>query len=424
MSHDDEHAGDLTALPGGFLLVEIPALVRVSRTAEDVNRLQLVNLASGWSCDATGEVAEAALGILRGAEASGRHRRLLDALGPRSELALALSALADGGAGQRLELTPRNALSLGGFGTLFVELTSACNERCLHCYAGAGPQRRRGLDRLTCEALVDDGAALGFQRLQFTGGDPLLCPFLPDLVARAADLGVGEREIFTNGIALSAQLLARLRPSRPSFALSVYSHDPAVHDAITATEGSHRRTIAALQRVLAAGLAVRAAMVVMAQNASHVAATVSFLERLGVEHVGVSPSHEVGRGGRFERSVDPPASGVSCADVSSTEPPREPTPGDPRLPPQQPRGKLCVTFDGEVVPCIFNREMVLGRLDQRRLRDIARAPEIACPPLDRGTGISALLKQLAQQLECPSCRLTALALRGCAQSAAGEAASG
>ncbi len=280
-----------------------------------------------------------------------------------------------------LPLTAVDSVRLDGFDTLFMEVVGICNERCLHCYAESGPTVTSSLSREVCEAIIDDAAALGFRRIQFTGGDPLLCSFLPELVARAQAFEV--REIYTNGLALTEELLERLAPHRPSFAFSYYSHDPALHDAITRTPGSHRRTRAAISRVVARGLPARAAVVVLNDNVDGVDATVADLESLGVGFVSTGASKSAGRGSAF-----------------AWQPRTEAGNAGHRAPDARGEGKLCVTYDGEVVPCIFNRGRVLGRVGAtRRLRDVMSE-------LTGGSGPVAT----ADKLSCGSCRLTDFAL--------------
>ena len=105
-------------------------------------------------------------------------------------------------------------------------------------------------------AVLDDAAALGFARIQFTGGDPLVSPHLVPAVEYAAARGLHAIEVYTNGFALGDTLFEQLRPHGVAFAFSFYSADAAIHDAITRTPGSQRRTLAAIDRALRAGLAV------------------------------------------------------------------------------------------------------------------------------------------------------------------------
>ncbi|MDQ6974724.1 MAG: hypothetical protein Q9M10_07540, partial [Mariprofundaceae bacterium] len=57
-------------------------------------------------------------------------------------------------------------------GMLFVELTSKCNERCLHCYAESTPERQDFLNFDEVHITLQQARQLGRPFVQFTGGDP------------------------------------------------------------------------------------------------------------------------------------------------------------------------------------------------------------------------------------------------------------
>jgi MoaA/NifB/PqqE/SkfB family radical SAM enzyme len=328
--------------------------------------------AAGWSASFDGRLADDVARIAAG-ELSPR----LEALAKTNAAAAALVSWREH---PWLPLTALDAIRLDGFDTLFLEVVGTCNERCVHCYADSSPSVKAALSRELCDAVVDDAHAAGFRRIQFTGGDPLICKFLPELVERAAPL-FELREIYTNGLLLDDELLDRLAPHNPGFAFSYYSCDPAIHDAITRTPGSQRRTRSAIERAAKRGLRVRAAIVVFDQNIDTVDATVAELESLGVS-VAASAQKGVGRGRAFAWQPKDTMLGAGHRATGESD------------------GKLAVTYDGNVVPCIFNRDRVLGRLDDHtRLRDVLAALAVA-PGAARDES----------QLTCGSCRITDLAL--------------
>lgn len=294
-------------------------------------------------------------------------------------------------------LTPYDVVRQDGFDTLFIELLGQCNERCVHCYADSAPTVTDALDRDTVMSVIDQAAEAGFRRIQFTGGDPLLCDFLPEAVVRAAEVGIEHREVYTNGLALSAALLDRLEAGRPSFAFSFYSLDPEIHDRITRTPGSHRRTLAAIDRVVARGLRSRAAIVVMEDNAERVDELVEFLKARGVNSVSWSRTFAVGRGtevansGSSSRSIGP----------RTVETGGHSAPGSRRG-----SGKLCVSYTGDVVPCIFQRQSILGNVRSGvPLVELLAAGRPG--PARRGLPVS---DDSRLRLQCASCRLTDAAL--------------
>lgn len=302
-------------------------------------------------------------------------------------------------------LTRLDAVRLDGFDTLFLELLGRCNERCLHCYADASPTIEDALDRDTVFSVIDQARALGFRRIQFTGGDPLLCDFLPEAVARAAERGFPNIEIFTNGLGLTESLLAQLAPFRPSFAFSFYSLDPDNHDRMTRTPGSQRRTLAAIDRVVAQGLTLRAAVTVMDQQ-TDVQAIVDFLRGRGVGMVSWTRTFSVGRGTDLaETSRQTPVTQASGAPLQVVEG------GGHRsasVAGERDRmGKLCITYTGDVVPCIFQRQGVLGSVHSGR--PLAEILAGTAAPRSARRGLPKL-DAAAQRLQCSSCRLTELGL--------------
>lgn len=142
------------------------------------------------------------------------------------------------------------------------EVTFRCNERCVHCYnPGAahapGERPRRSTDELSTEEarlLLDEMAAAGVFRLTLSGGEVTLRYDLFDLVAHARRLGMAVA-LYTNGLNLDEAYVARLASCWPSsVAVSVYSTDPAAHDAITGVPGSFERSLRALGLLHAAGI--------------------------------------------------------------------------------------------------------------------------------------------------------------------------
>ncbi|MBK5929883.1 arsenosugar biosynthesis radical SAM (seleno)protein ArsS [Halochromatium salexigens] len=74
--------------------------------------------------------------------------------------------------------------------TLQVNLGRLCNQQCLHCHVGAGPQRREIMDRDTLELVMATLERGDFQTLDLTGGAPELNPGFRDLVRHARGLGL------------------------------------------------------------------------------------------------------------------------------------------------------------------------------------------------------------------------------------------
>ncbi len=295
-----------------------------------------------------------------------------------------------------IPLTRKALLKGTGWGRLFVELTGRCNERCVHCYASAGPEVGEALDWPTIEEVLTDAKSVGFTSIQLTGGDPLVSEHCLAAAKRVRELGFEELEVYTNGLALRGSLYEGLRDLDASFAFSVYSADPEVHDAITQVPGSLARTSEAIARAAGDGLTVRVGIVAMEQNAAGIEATRQHVIGLGVppHKAAWDSAREVGRGDAFAGE----SQGAHGGD------------GDPSNAPPTPRfsGRAAVAYDGTVYPCIFSRGADLGNVRTRRLREILEddAPIVPQRRLD--------VVEEKVELSCWECRLRNDFLRGAA----------
>src|SRR5690349_14177834 len=98
--------------------------------------------------------------------------------------------------------------------------TRRCNLRCLHCYSSSSPDQRDMLDRALLADALSDCAAAGYHWASFSGGEPLMYPALPELLAHARSLGM-QTAVATNGMLLDARRLDRLADVTDMFAISI-----------------------------------------------------------------------------------------------------------------------------------------------------------------------------------------------------------
>ncbi len=303
-----------------------------------------------------------------------------------------------------LPLTRASLLRGNGYGQLFIELTAQCNERCVHCYAESSPERTEHLTEAVVRSALEDAAELGFERVQLTGGDPLISPLCVPAAEYAAELGIENLEIYTNGLALLGRVYDRLAALRTRFAFSFYSHDPKAHDAITRTPGSQRRTLAAIRRATSDGLRVRASVILMEQNRDHLEPTLALLRDAGVaaDAIGVDVQRSVGRGLMTIRPKDASALGAPAFALGGH---REPSANAGDL--FTLSGRAAVAYDGTVFPCIFSRGFPLGHLPEQRLREVL-ADET---PLEVDPArLAGEYSRRQDQLACWDCRMRATVL--------------
>lgn len=130
---------------------------------------------------------------------------------------------------------PAPGALVDGFGRvardLRVSVTDVCNLRCRYCMPAEGLDwlgRDERLDADETVRAVSVLAGLGVRTVRVTGGEPLVRPRLPELVARIAAVpGIDEVSLTTNGVLLArhAAALAEAGISRVNVSLDAVDRD-------------------------------------------------------------------------------------------------------------------------------------------------------------------------------------------------------
>ena len=165
-----------------------------------------------------------------------------------------------------------------------------CNQRCLHCYAAGQPlSDTPELTTAQWREILSKLRAANVPQVTFTGGEPTLRADLVELVDAAQWFVT---RLNTNGRLLTPELCRRLYDaSLDSVQVTLYSHDPAVHNALVGAEGFDD-TVTGIKNAVAAGLSVSVNTPLCSLNEDYTA-TVRFVHELGVRYVtcsGLIPS--------------------------------------------------------------------------------------------------------------------------------------
>jgi AdoMet-dependent heme synthase len=162
-----------------------------------------------------------------------------------------------------------------------LDITWRCNERCVHCYLD-----HDGKGEMTTEEIKDvirQLADVGTFFLSVSGGEPLLRRDCLEILEYARSLRF-QTKLKTNAVMIGRKEAARLKKMGiEKVQISVYSHRPEVHDAITKLPGSLRRTINAIRVLKENNVAVSITNVLMQFNSSHAMAVKKMAQELGVE---------------------------------------------------------------------------------------------------------------------------------------------
>jgi radical SAM protein with 4Fe4S-binding SPASM domain len=147
-----------------------------------------------------------------------------------------------------------------------LDLTYRCNERCVHCYLDHDDHGE--MTTAEIKSLLDQMADAGVFYLTISGGEILMRRDFFEILehARARTFCI---KLKTNGVLIREKEAKRIRElGVETVQISIYSHRPEVHDAITKMPGSLRQSINAVRFLQGQGLHVVLANVLMVENAA------------------------------------------------------------------------------------------------------------------------------------------------------------
>jgi AdoMet-dependent heme synthase len=156
------------------------------------------------------------------------------------------------------------ALRLGVPFSVQLDLTYRCNENCVHCYLDHDDHGE--MTTVEIKHLLKEMAEAGVFILTLSGGEIFMRKDFFEILeyARALTFCI---KLKTNAVLIGKAQAARIRDlGVESIQVSIYSHRPEVHDAITKVSGSLRRSINAIRFLKSQGLKVVIANVLMTEN--------------------------------------------------------------------------------------------------------------------------------------------------------------
>jgi AdoMet-dependent heme synthase len=179
------------------------------------------------------------------------------------------------------------ALKLGIPLSVHLDLTYRCNERCVHCYLDHEDHGEMTTSEI--KNLLDQLAEAGVFFLTLSGGEILLRKDFFEILEYARQRAFCVK-LKTNAVLIREKEAQRIRDlGVESIQISIYSHRPEVHDAITKMPGSLKRSINAIRFLRSEGLRVTIANVLMLQNIQDYPGVRALGSELGVE-VTIDPT--------------------------------------------------------------------------------------------------------------------------------------
>ena len=181
-----------------------------------------------------------------------------------------------------LEQMTEKALKLNVPLSVQLDLTYRCNERCVHCYLDHDDHGE--MTTAEIKHLLKELADAGVFILTLSGGEIFLRKDFFELLEYARRTLMFCVKLKTNAMLIREREAARIRDlGVESVQISIYSHRPEIHDAITLVPGSLKRSLDAVRFLKSQGLRVIIANVLMTQNMQDYPAVRALAAELGVD---------------------------------------------------------------------------------------------------------------------------------------------
>jgi len=163
--------------------------------------------------------------------------------------------------------------------TFHIELTTKCNERCIHCYI-PNNEKLNGdfLDFEVIKKVLDEVSAANVLNVTFSGGEILMHQELIDILkyAREKDFII---TLFSNLISLNEKHVNLLKEINPKLVqVTLYSTKENEHDSITQVKGSCFKTKRSIEKLVANNIPIEIACPIMKGNYKSYVALASYAQ--------------------------------------------------------------------------------------------------------------------------------------------------
>jgi len=253
----------------------------------------------------------------------------------------------------------------------WLEVTQTCNLRCVHCYEGESHHSvDNRLTFLDWKRIIKEHSESGCPNVQFIGGEPSCCSNIIELIDYAGTFEFQSIAFFTNATLITDDLLSCFIRNGIKVKVSLYGHIAEVHDAITQISGSFNKTVANIIKMIKHGLQVTVAVTVMRENERYFEQICEFIKSFGAQHHKfdlvreVAGCHQnchlatredlIAKKYRIKPSFSISKAQFGNAFANNT----------------CWYGKFAITENGDVLPCVFERGITYGNLQEISIKQL------------------------------------------------------
>lgn len=264
---------------------------------------------------------------------------------------------------------------------LHIEITSKCNERCIHCYI-PGDCKSGEIDPGLFHHILRQCMEMKVLHLTISGGEPMLHKHFINFLRECREYEFSVN-VLSNLTLLNDEILAEIKSNHLlGVQVSLYSMNSDIHDEITQVKGSFEKTKSAILKLLEHDVPLQIACPIMKQNKHCYQNVIDWAKerkiQVGSDHVVLA---------RYNHSTDNLSCRLSIEEVGEVI--RERISNDVRYIQQMEEesrkrasasvndsvcsvchSSICVSENGNVYPCAGWQDHVVGNVNNTSLREI------------------------------------------------------
>jgi radical SAM protein with 4Fe4S-binding SPASM domain len=148
---------------------------------------------------------------------------------------------------------------------LHIEVTSKCNERCVHCYI-PHENKTTSIDSALFYDVLQQCYDMRLLHLTLSGGEPMLHKDFCGFIRKCREYGFSVN-ILSNLTLLNKEIIDEMK-ANPLLGVqtSLYSMTPEIHDDITKMKGSFKKTKSAILKLIINDIPLQISCPIMKQN--------------------------------------------------------------------------------------------------------------------------------------------------------------
>lgn len=262
------------------------------------------------------------------------------------------------------------------FDTVWLELTQNCNMKCIHCYEGEShfPSSKQ-LNILEWKNIIDQLKELKVNRVIVIGGEPCTYIGVFEILKYLSENNINTT-LFTNASLLNKKIMDYSIENNIEIKISLYGSNSLIHDNITKVKGSFDILIKNIKYLVSKGKEPTIAITLMKENENDYEEINKLINNLGIKKYKFDVIREVADG---KQSNHTPENIEIKKLVLRTEPSFKTSKNLFERNNYKNScwyGKLVITENGDLIPCVFARSFLLGNIFEQSLKDLLTSDKL------------------------------------------------